>query len=462
MTEPLRILPTVFSERPAQEPSLTPELKRLTDAQVAALVAAAPATSELPFAKRAELESSLQKIAGHAAALALEDWRQSEALGQRPVVRTREVMRRASTNDNQPLSRPQRRAEFEDAATSRVGEVTRSTLNAISFPQFVADLIKGTFASILDATSTQMDSYMKLLEQVSQTVEQFEAENISDAQAHQWLAQQFPRHIRLEASENGPVAVATDDATDPPPGLKSALNLPEAISSIDDITIEEILIPATRRKLATSRLQMLSSLVMMGLQRIVINHGRIRATMGFHIDASDSASREDASLVDTSVAASGSVGFGPWSASVSTSVTYVRSTKSDSNAELNVNADLTGEVDLTFSTDYLPLNRMATDERIERIRGNTPNPAANSPATPAMAPATARNASPSAADMINTRLEHRADVTAPPLPEREQEQSPPDPPTPPERPATDTNAETPGTSAPAQPPANAQSFGSLK
>ncbi|MEC8581305.1 MAG: hypothetical protein VXZ18_11205, partial [Pseudomonadota bacterium] len=75
-----------------------------------------------------------------------------------------------------------------------------------------------------------------------------------------------------------------------------------------ETTIEETLLPAARRKLAQSRLQMLSSLVMMGLQRIVINHGRIRATMGFHIDATDTASRSDASLLDTSMAASGSFG----------------------------------------------------------------------------------------------------------------------------------------------------------
>ena len=411
MTAHPRILPKGFSGLDRRDPPLvTPELKRLTDAQVKALVAASPAASELPAKDLTALEEKLQKIAGHAAALALEDWQQSEALGQRPVVRRTERMRPQNT----PVARPQARAEFENAATGRVGEVTRSTLNAISFPEFVSDLIKGTFKSILDATTSQMDAYMKLLEQVSQTVEQFENENISDAQAHQWLAQQYPRHMRLEPSDAGPIAVPTDDADGVPEGLENSLMLPDRVSSIDETTIEETLLPAARRKLAQSRLQMLSSLVMMGLQRIVINHGRIRATMGFHIDATDTASRSDASLLDTSMAASGSFGYGPWSASVSTSVTYVRSTKSDSNAELNVNADLTGEVDLTFSTDYLPLNRMATDERIARIRQNTPNPSANAPAAASMAGSN-RTESASASDMLNTHLGRREAVTAPGL-----------------------------------------------
>lgn len=438
MTAPVKILPEAFAGGASDDgASLPAELAELTQAQVSALVAAAPVAAELPREQRQTLERSLGRIARHVATLALEDWRDSETLGQRPVVKTvarlRPVPSPGSDLDSEPgpdltsgaaaesTSGPQARslraADFRQQATSRVGEVTQATLNAIAFPTFVADLIKGTFSAILDATTSQMDAFMKLLEQVSQTVEQFEDQNISDAQAHAWLANQYPSHLRLESGEDGARATPIDEGADPPEGIRETLSLPEDLSSLDSISIKETLIPAARRKLAQSRLQMLSSLVMMGMQRIVINHGRIRATMGFQIDASDSARREDASLLDTSVAGSGSVGFGPWSASVSTSVTYVRSTKSDSNAELNVNADLTGEVDLTFSTDYLPLNRMATVERIARIRENTPNPAANAPNAAPVSGADSSSGA-SASDMLNTRLSNREEVTAPPRPER--------------------------------------------
>lgn len=416
-------LPAPFKGRPEPEgPHETPELRQLVDSQVKALVAAAPAAAELSEDQRRKLEEGVTRIAVHAAALALDDWQISEQLGQRPLLKTRETLTpppEAAAARSQAVSRPLRSGSgFQQDATSRVGSVTRSTLRAIAFPTFVADLIKGTFSAILDATTTQMGAFMEMLESVSKTVEQFETENVTDGQAHQWLAQQYPTHIRLENSEGTVRAVPTDTEADVPAGIQGALNLSDGVDSIDDVTIEEILVPAARRKLAQSRLQMLSSLVMMGLQRIVINHGRIRATMGFHIDATDSASREDASLLDTSLAAKAQVGFGMWSASASTSVTYVRSTKSDSNSELNVNADLTGEVDLTFSTDYMPLNRMATTENIARIRGNTPVPSENAPAaaTGVRSVETA-STSPSAAEMINQRLEHREEVSAPELPE---------------------------------------------
>ncbi len=417
-------LPGPYNGLPAAEgPRESPELRRLVETQVKALVSAAPAVADLSEQQRDELEVRITQIAIHAAVLALDDWQLSEQLGQRPLLKTRETLSR-SQNAPEPsggtaaqsksMARPLGGSGFQQDATSRVGSVTRSTLRAISFPTFVADLIKGTFSAILDATTTQMGAFMEMLESVSKTVEQFENENVSDSQANQWLAQQYPRYIRLEQSDGGVRAVPTENAadSDAPPGIQGALNLPEAVDVIDESVIEERLVPAARRKMAQSRLQMLSSLVMMGLQRIVINHGRIRATMGFHIDATDSASRENASLVDTSMAVRGQVGYGMWSASASTSVTYVRSTKANSDAELNVNADLTGEVDLTFSTDYMPLNRMATTENIARIRSNTPVPSENAPAAQTGV-RTSTQESPSAAQMVASRFENREALEAP-------------------------------------------------
>jgi len=57
----------------------------------------------------------------------------------------------------------------------------------------------------------------------------------------------------------------------------------------------------------------------------------------------------------------------------------VSSTKKDSTDAVNVTTDLTGEVDLKFKSDYLPLERFAQPNLIALIQGNTPNPPANTP-----------------------------------------------------------------------------------
>ena len=64
---------------------------------------------------------------------------------------------------------------------------------------------------------------------------------------------------------------------------------------------------------------------------------------------------------------------------ITSNVAYVSSTKKDSSDAVNVTTDLTGEVDLKFKSDYLPLERFAQPNLIALIQGNTPNPPANTP-----------------------------------------------------------------------------------
>jgi hypothetical protein len=56
-----------------------------------------------------------------------------------------------------------------------------------------------------------------------------------------------------------------------------------------------------------------------------------------------------------------------------------------STDEINVNVDLTGELDLKFKSDYFPLARFADLGVVGQIQQGTANPAAN-PATQPAAP----------------------------------------------------------------------------
>jgi hypothetical protein len=147
--------------------------------------------------------------------------------------------------------------------------------------------------------------------------------------------------------------------------------------------VEEKLVPAMRRHLARSRHQLLSTMVLMGINRIVVTSGRIAAKMGFRIDAKDRATAQSASQFDfknenVSTYAGGFFGFGMAGYNKNT-VAYVSSTKKDSADELDVHADLTGEVELKFKSDYFPMERFARPEMMAMIQGHTPNPTANTP-----------------------------------------------------------------------------------
>jgi len=287
---------------------------------------------------------------------------------------------------------------FQARAAGQVARVTRDTLNAIAFPTFVADLIKGTFQAIVNASIQQMEAYGTLLANVAKTVDQFMSDNISDNNARDWLANAYPSHFKIETSGEG-ARVAVRDGADSAakPDFRGTLGLEEDVDLSDEAAAEKI-VPAERRYLAKSRHPMLSTMMLMGINRIVITSGRIYAKMGFQINAQDSGAAESASQFDLKHQNKLSFGggitgfFGGPSGEQTTSVAYVSSKKANSSDSIDVHADLTGEVDLKFKSDYFPMERFAKPELMSMIMGNTPNPVANTPVSShggeAKAPAT--------------------------------------------------------------------------
>ena len=162
--------------------------------------------------------------------------------------------------------------------------------------------------------------------------------------------------------------------------LHRTLNVPEGA---DVSELEAVIVPATRRHIAQSRQQMLSSMVLMGINRIIVTRGRIRAQMGFRIDTKDYATASASQKFDFKNETQAKYGWilSPVKASTKTTVAYVSSSEKNSESELNVEASLTGEVDLQFKSDVFPLERFADAGVISTIQGNTANPAANQPVT---------------------------------------------------------------------------------
>src|SRR5262245_27003029 len=408
-------LPRPFAINPAPEGlQIIREVKQLGESQVSALLTASTSFHGLPPEQQQRMRDDLVKIAAYTAALVQDDWAISKKLGQKPLLREQTVIsppaNSAGATEPAPLAQaaakepPPPPEEFSPRAASQVAKITRDTLNAIAFPTFVADLIKGTFQAIVNASIQQMEAYGELLANVAKTVDQFMADNITDNQARDFVAARYPGHFRIEAGDNAAQLRVRDRADNlPKPNFKGDFNLPEDVD-LDDDAAEEKLVPAARRQLAQSRHSMLSTMMLMGINRIVVTSGKIRAQMGFRIDAKDHAQVQTASQFDWQNEVKAQYGFGGGllgglfggpSGSIETrnSITYVSSTKKDSSDDLDVHADLTGEVELKFKSDYFPMERFAKPELMSMIMGNTPNPTANTPVSShggeAKAPATA-------------------------------------------------------------------------
>lgn len=280
--------------------------------------------------------------------------------------------------------------DFSGTAVGRIGDTARQIMSAISFPRFVKELINGVFRAMVETNQQQIQQYVELVRAVSQSLEGFASLGGDDTAARRWLAETFPQSYRLELPEPEDTDPRGRDPDDPPEqsrlvttgsapspeALRAALGL-EANAEIPSGGAEA-LVPFVRRSLAKNRQQVLATMVQMGMQRIVVDSGRIHAAMRFHIDARSAAEEQKRTKFDTrtSVSARASGGFGLWSASaaVESTIGYVQAADRQTREELNASADLNSSVELHFRTDQVPLDRLASQQTTERLRLNTLNP----------------------------------------------------------------------------------------
>ena len=123
--------------------------------------------------------------------------------------------------------------------------------------------------------------------------------------------------------------------------------------------------PLIRRKLARDRQSMLSTMILMGLQRVVVDDGLLQASIDLRVDARSLAERTQGEQLDTRVdtEASGSFGTGMWGASAKLAATvgYVKSDEQYTREDIAVSAGLRSSVQVRFHTEPLDTHRMASD-----------------------------------------------------------------------------------------------------
>ncbi len=161
-------------------------------------------------------------------------------------------------------------------------------INEIDFPTFVKSLITGVFKSIVQSSIDQMKAYADMVRSVATSLNDFKDRNTTDNQARDHLVSRYPSLLQVVTDGSGPRVTARDDAnTDNLPNFQKDLGLSEPISDIDDETLEGKLVPAARDDLARGRQQLLATLVLMGINRIVVTDGKINAKIQFKFSASE-------------------------------------------------------------------------------------------------------------------------------------------------------------------------------
>ncbi|WP_175798154.1 hypothetical protein [Burkholderia ambifaria] len=308
--------------------------------------------------------------------------------------------------------------DFQAGAVKQGVEQFGQMVQKVDFPKFVGGLIKNVFQAIVESSIEQMRAYGELIANVAKTTGQFMSDNISEGAGRDYLADSFPDVLSVQAQDGagafdadsaGAAAAAApsrlvaqgDDAQQRLAEISRNYNLDPPVTDLSDDKSELRLVTAARLQMAKQRQQLLSSMVMLGINRIVVTDGSINAKVVFDMRASDTAKRTyTASMHDREsqkYKESLSAHYGSWYTPYSADAAFegqqehvatVGSALDDtSESRAEVKAKLSGEVRVNFKSDYLPLDKMATPEMMSVIQGNSTPYNPNKPAPAAGLPA---------------------------------------------------------------------------
>ncbi|WP_140628264.1 hypothetical protein [Methylibium rhizosphaerae] len=314
----------------------------------------------------------------------------------------------------------QRFGEAGSVAAREGSEAFTEMIEKVDFPQFVAGLIDGVFNAIVNSSIQQMEAYAELVRNVSKSVDQYMRDNVSENNARDYLVDRYPEHFEIDLDGEKPKVRRRQGASDENlPDLQGDLGLPEPVTSVDDDVIEGKLVPAARRRMALDRQQLLATMVMMGVNRLVVTNGSIEASCMFELNTTDAVRRrmkqersadwhsqrkaEAGYHGGYGSSRSGFLGLGArrrlnqsWygkSSSEDTANFSVRTTRSeDSDAKVQMHAKLAGKVNVQFKSDFFPMERMVDVMQINQIRGKTPAGQDANAAAPGATPGAAKPA----------------------------------------------------------------------
>ncbi|MFO1310628.1 MAG: hypothetical protein U1F41_01045 [Burkholderiales bacterium] len=294
----------------------------------------------------------------------------------------------------------QRFAQTGAVAARQGSEAFTGMINEVNFPRFVGGLIEGVFNAIVTSSIKQMEAYAELVKNVSKSVDQYMKDNVTENNARDYLADRYPHVFEIDIDGKKPKLKRRDGVDEENlPDFQSDLGMKDKVESLDDDTVEEKIVPAARKRVAMDRQQLLATMVMMGVNRLVVTNGTIEASCMFTLDTTDAVKRKMnqkrtsdwASLREGAAGAEGSyssegsgfLGLGDdtstkesWFTKNSyrdTSDFKVSTTRSeDSEDKIKMHAQLAGKVNIAFKSDYFPMEKMVDVMQIKEIRSKTP------------------------------------------------------------------------------------------
>jgi hypothetical protein len=376
----------------------------LVRASVKSVLERSPAFRALPREQRLAMAQNMVKVARYIVDAG------GETAGTPMTATVRGLADRA--DQVRDLGRPGRTSgqQFADQGGARAaqsgGEAYTGLISRVNFPAFVGGLVEGVFDAIVTSSIRQMEAYSTMVANIAKSVDEYMRDNITPNQARDYLADKYPDHLRVDTTGGAPKLVPKQPGGSAPgprgprgprgpttsqglavdgfalPDFMKDLGLPAPVSSLNPNTIENTLVPGARRRMAMDRQELLATMVLMGINRLIVTDGKISASCLFELDTTDSIYGETttASSFDEHVTRKESgwrFWFVPTSSTQTTSNFNVSTTNfGSSEADSRMHAELSGNVDINFRSESFPLEKIADVLQIREIEDKAPQAAA--------------------------------------------------------------------------------------
>ncbi|MFB2817398.1 hypothetical protein [Umezakia ovalisporum] len=237
----------------------------------------------------------------------------------------------------------------------QAGGLIADAARAVDFPGFVRDLLTGVFDANLDANERQMQAYRNLLKEATREVSSF-VNDIDDESAMYRLVQDNNQFQLSFPDEN-----FSDSSVQNPPTIKykDGQEIPS-----DEIKAK---ILDTKLAMAKERRTLLRETLLMGISRLVVEKGTIKANVEFKItttekEKSTQQGKENVDKLNQTSSHKSQGGFWGWggnrssftASSERTSQVSIAASTSETSTDLS--AKLQGSVEIQFKSDYFKLD----------------------------------------------------------------------------------------------------------
>lgn len=229
----------------------------------------------------------------------------------------------------------------------QAGNLLSDFVDDINFPDFVGDLLEGVFDANLKVTLTQMETYTDLLKEATKSLADY-VRDIDDDEAFVRLADRNRNQFGLNFAN--PDKPTLTDSTGAPVNTNDG----EVRSKIVDAKLE----------LAAERRALLRETILMGISRLVVEKGTVKANVSFNIRAMEQISKSDEADENTDAIKTRWKSKGVWGSRGRTlkqrRVKQITVASTDSNASTDLAAKMEGSVEIQFKSDYFKLDNFAS------------------------------------------------------------------------------------------------------